>query len=141
MDIKIKTAKGLENLPEAKEIRQKVFVEEQGFVDEFDDIDAIAFHVVVCKNEKAVATGRLFFDGESWHIGRVAVMAEYRGQNIGEKVMSALENYGKEIGVKEISLSAQMQAKGFYEKQGYENCGDLHFDQGCPHITMKKILN
>ena len=140
MSVTVKIAKGLESLPEAKEIRQKVFVEEQGFVDEFDNIDDIAYHVIVCKDDKAVATGRLFLDGESWHIGRVAVLPQCRGQNMGEKVMSALENYGRELGVTEITLSAQMQASGFYEKQGYENCGDLHYDQHCPHVTMKKTL-
>lgn len=140
MDIRVKISKGLKDIPEAMYIRQTVFVDEQGFIDEFDDVDDTAYHVVIFRGEKAVATGRLFFDGESWHIGRVAVMADCRGQNMGERVMTALENYGREIGVSEITLSAQMQAKGFYEKAGYENLGDLHYDQGCPHITMKKHL-
>lgn len=35
--------KGLENNPCAAEIRQKVFVVEQGFVNEFDETDKTAF--------------------------------------------------------------------------------------------------
>lgn len=140
MNIRVKISKGLKDVPEAMYIRQTVFVDEQGFIDEFDDVDDTAYHVVIFRGEKAVATGRLFFDGESWHIGRVAVMADCRGQNMGERVMTALENYGREIGVSEITLSAQMQAKGFYEKVGYENLGELHYDQDCPHVTMKKKI-
>ena len=43
-------------------------------------------------------------------------------------------------GADEIVLSAQMQAVGFYEKVGYENLGELHYDQDCPHVTMKKKI-
>ena len=40
----IKIAKGLANNADARLIRQQVFVEEQGFVNEFDDIDHEAYH-------------------------------------------------------------------------------------------------
>ena len=43
----IKIAKGLANNADARLIRQQVFVEEQGFVNEFDDIDAKAYHAVI----------------------------------------------------------------------------------------------
>ena len=46
-DIKIELAKGLENIPAAQAIRQKVFVEEQGFQLEFDGTDPIAWHAVL----------------------------------------------------------------------------------------------
>lgn len=43
----IKIAKGLANNADARLIRQQVFVEEQGFVNEFDDIDHEAYHAVI----------------------------------------------------------------------------------------------
>ena len=57
-------SKGLTNSPDAKAIRQSVFVEEQGFEYEFDDIDETALHLVLYdENDNPCATGRLFFDG------------------------------------------------------------------------------
>lgn len=140
MNFDVKIAKGLENLPKASDVRRKVFIEEQGFVNEFDDIDARAIHVLISDGEKPVATGRLFEGNDGWHIGRIAVLSEYRGNRLGEKVMLVLHNYAKKNNIKEIILSAQVQASGFYEKLGYINLADLHMDENCPHVTMKKIL-
>ena len=140
MNFTVKIALGLDNVPKASDVRQKVFVEEQGFVNEFDDIDKNAFHIVIFNVDTPVATGRLFEDENGWHIGRVAVLPEYRGHKLGERVMLGLEQKAMEIGVKSITLSAQVQASGFYEKLGYISLGDLHYDEHCPHVTMKKII-
>lgn len=56
----IKIAKGLANNADARLIRQQVFVEEQGFVNEFDDIDHEAYHAVIYTGGYPIATGRLF---------------------------------------------------------------------------------
>ena len=39
---------------EAKKIRIKVFMEEQGFKDEFDDLDEVCKHLVVFDHQKAI---------------------------------------------------------------------------------------
>ena len=45
----------------AKEVRQKVFVDEQGFHNEFDDIDETATHIVMFDEDKIpIATCRIF---------------------------------------------------------------------------------
>ena len=45
--MKYTLSKGLNNSPDARAIRQSVFVEEKGFEYEFDDIDEIALHLVL----------------------------------------------------------------------------------------------
>ena len=45
--MKYTLSKGLTNSPDARAIRQSVFVEEQGFEYEFDDIDETALHLVL----------------------------------------------------------------------------------------------
>ena len=140
MSYTVKYCRGLVQLPEAAEIRRKVFIQEQGFVNEFDETDSEAVHVLISDHDKAMATGRLFEDEIGWHIGRVAVLSEYRGKGLGAMIITSLEDYAKKLGVKSISLSAQVQASGFYLKLGYENTGDLHTDEHCPHMTMNKIL-
>ena len=136
------TAVGLENLPEAAAIRQEVFVEEQGFHNEFDDIDPIAVHLLVLEGETPVAVGRTFPDetGKIWHLGRICVRKPWRGCHLGRKVMEGLEAAAKERGAEKLVLSAQMQAKGFYEKLGYCPYGEEYLDEFCPHIAMEKTI-
>lgn len=89
--MKYTLSKGLNNSLDARAIRQSVFVEEQGFEYEFDDIDETALHLVLYdENDNPCATGRLFFDG-CMKIGRIAVMKEYRGQSLGSEVIAILE--------------------------------------------------
>ena len=134
------TAEGLDNLPQAAEIRQEVFVEEQGFHNEFDEIDAAAWHTVIYDNGRPAATGRAFLEDGAWHIGRVAVRKEFRGKQYGAAVMQALERKIAELGAESVGLSAQVQARGFYEKLGYEAHGGEYLDEHCPHVSMTKCL-
>lgn len=131
-----------DSLPEeAKNIRTKVFVEEQGFKEEFDSIDNNAVHIVFFDCEKAAATGRFFTDdGKDYHIGRLAVIKEYRGSGIGKKIMTAIEEEIRKTDAESISLSAQLHAKGFYEKCGYIATGSVYLDEHCKHIKMIKKL-
>ena len=140
MKLTSKLAVGLENLPDSKPIREAVFMQEQGFVNEFDDIDAIAVHTVIYADDIPVATGRLYTDETGPHIGRVAVLKEYRSLHLGNQVLQNLEKEGRRLGYDRISLSAQVRVKNFYEKNGYVDQNDLHYDEGCPHVTMIKSL-
>ena len=113
--MKYTLSKGLNNSPDARAIRQSVFVEEQGFEYEFDDIDEIALHLVLYdENDNPCATGRLFFDG-CMKIGRIAVMKEYRGQSLGSEVIAILEE--KALESKCTSYRAfRSKGKDFYKK-------------------------
>ena len=59
--------------PEAADIRQAVFVEEQGFQEEFDAIDRHALHLLLFADGRPVGTLRAFTEdgGTRWHIGPV----------------------------------------------------------------------
>lgn len=49
---------------EAKTIREAVFIKEQGFKDEFDEIDDVAKHVLLFEGDIPVGTCRFFFSEE-----------------------------------------------------------------------------
>lgn len=136
------THKVYDVLPEeASYIRQTVFMKEQGFSYEFDDTDYTAKHILLFADDKPVAVGRFFSDnGIEWHIGRLAVLKEYRGLNLGKEIMLASEKEIKALGGSKAVLSAQVQAKGFYEKCGYTAKGDIYFDEHVEHIDMEKNL-
>ena len=116
-------------------------MEEQGFQQEFDEIDDRAYHALILDGETPAAVGRLYTkDGKTYIIGRIAVMPSYRGKHLGERVVTALEEQAKACGAASIALSAQCRVAGFYEKLGYTQTDDFHMDEFCPHVTMRKQL-
>jgi predicted GNAT family N-acyltransferase len=127
---------------EARKIRSEVFVKEQGFVEEFDEIDGIAKNIVLYEKEQPISTCRIYFNSEkqSFVIGRIAVIKELRRKNIGSKMINVAEETIKRDGGKSVMLSAQVRVAEFYEKQGYKKQGKTYLDEDCPHIWMKKNL-
>ena len=129
--------------PQGKEIRRKVFVEEQGFQKEFDEIDLTAEHLVLYDGDIPKAVGRMFREDPQkpvYTIGRIAVLKEFRGEGLGRIVVEELERQAKKEGGTAMKLSAQCRAQKFYEKLHYDAAGDIYYDEFCPHICMKKEL-
>lgn len=121
-------------------IRTAVFVEEQSFKDEFDELDKNCSHIVLYDNNNPIATCRYFLKNGIYHIGRVAILKEYRGKHLGNEIMNIAEQEIKNEGGKKIEVSAQIRVKEFYEKLGYKEVGDIYFDEYCEHITMTKEI-
>lgn len=134
---------GLDRAPEAKEIRREVFIEEQGFTHEFDEVDSTALHLLLWDGEAAVATARAFPEPgkqSTWHIGRVAVRKSWRGRHLGYRLLQDLEEKLRSMGIHSVVLSAQVRVQAFYSYCGYLAEGVPYDDEGCPHITMRKFL-
>ena len=128
---------------EAREIRISVFVEEQGFENEFDEIDSEAVHIIIRNDDgMPVATCRIFWNNEmeSHIFGRLAVVKEFRGRGIGSDVLKSALEYVKNSGGKKLMLHSQCTAIPFYEKLGFESFGEVEYEENCPHIWMKKEL-
>ncbi|HEY8251094.1 MAG TPA: GNAT family N-acetyltransferase [Burkholderiales bacterium] len=123
----------------AAPIRFTVFVEEQGVpIDiELDGQDVLSVHALVFDEEKPVATGRLLPDG---HIGRMAVLKDWRRRGIGALMLQSLMERAKERGYPEVALSAQVQAVPFYRAHGFEAEGEEYLEAGIRHQAMKRRL-
>lgn len=127
---------------DAKQIREEVFVEEQGFQQEFDETDSQAVHLVWYEAGEAAATCRYYAGEEKgvYWLGRLAVRRKYRGRHIGEKMLSAAEGEIVRKGGTAVHLSSQVRAQEFYVKCGYHAMGEVYQDEYCPHVEMKKEL-
>ena len=126
-----------------KIIREEVFIKEQGFTIEIDEIDNFANHVVYYLNNIPVAACRFFKDEvpNSFHLGRFAVKKEYRNKHIGKEMLNLVVEEIKKLGGIKIVLSSQLDAVGFYQKCGFEIISDIYYEQHCPHKDMiKKII-
>lgn len=126
--------------PEALDVRIRVFCQEQGFVDEVDETDALARHLVLFEDGEAVGTCRVFCKNDVFFVGRLAVLKPYRSGGRGRLLLSAAEDAVREMGGTAVRLHAQCQAEGFYAASGYAPFGELDEEQGCPHVWMEKSL-
>lgn len=96
-------------LPEdAKRIREAVFMKEQGFKNEFDDIDLLALHLILYDGSQPAATCRLFPAAEQgvYLLGRLAVVKTYRGQKLGQRMLREAEAIAARKGAAELRLHA-----------------------------------
>lgn len=121
----------------AAALRQQVFVVEQGVPAELelDEMDAQSLHAVACQDGVPVATGRLLPDG---HIGRMAVRQDARGAGTGSLVLCALMDEARRRGDRDVVLHAQLSARDFYARHGFEAEGEVFMDAGIEHIAMRR---
>ena len=120
-------------------IRIKVFVQEYNvpFDEEEDEWDKECTHVVLKIGDVNAACGRVKRDGT---ICRIAVLPEYRGQGLGSKVISALEELVMNWGGNYVCLGSLVTAQGFYKKLGYTETDKRYVEVGLQHVKMEKKL-
>lgn len=119
-----------------RDIRRRVFIEEQRVPEslEWDEFDAVSLHLLAeTEAGMVIATGRLLPDG---HIGRMAVLPEWRRRGVGYAVLLVLIEAARARGDQSVRLHAQVHALGFYGKAGFVAEGPVFDDAGIPHRTM-----
>ncbi|MGQ0511599.1 MAG: GNAT family N-acetyltransferase [Betaproteobacteria bacterium] len=126
--------------PIAGPIRFAIFVGEQNVPPgiELDDLDASCLHAIAYDPEgRAIGTGRLLPDG---HIGRMAVVKDWRRQGVGAEILEALVAEAARRGHAEVVLSAQLQAAEFYRSHGFVAEGKVYQEAGILHQVMRRVL-
>lgn len=121
-------------------VRTAVFVVEQSIPEheEWDEHDDSSLHVVAHDAAGTpIGTGRLLRDGI---IGRIAVVKDWRGKQVGDAIMRHLIGVARELGIKESVLHAQTYAIPFYERFGYTVEGHEFIEAGIPHRRMRLVL-
>ena len=121
-------------------VREQVFVREQAvpLELEWDEFDPLCQHVVAEDAGKAIGTGRLLPDG---HIGRMAVLASWRGQGVGRALLEALLRLAHDRGIRRVKLNAQSRAVGFYQRHGFVAEGQEFIEAGIAHRAMWRDVN
>lgn len=121
-------------------IRFAVFVAEQRVPEalEWDGIDARCEHAVAEDDSGSpIGCGRLLPDG---HIGRMAVLREWRGRGVGGAILERLVALARERGHAVARLNAQEHAIPFYEAHGFVPVGEPFDEAGIPHRAMERAL-
>lgn len=126
--------------PLLRGVREAVFMREQGVPEglEWDGLDEGCRHALALSLQgEAIGCGRLLPDG---HIGRIAVLPEWRNRKVGTAIMEALLAEARMRGLPRVEVYAQTQAVPFYTGLGFVEQGDVFMDAGLPHIRMTLTL-
>ncbi len=120
------------------DIRDIVYIQEQNcpYDEEFDGFDDDSDHFLAYIDNRIVGYCRLRMIGRKAKMERFAVYKEWRGRGIGKALVIHLLSLCEEQGIKEKYLNAQTRVKGFYEKLGFKQKGELFFEAGIEHIAM-----
>ena len=163
MAIEIKTG----CFEDAERVRRAVFMEEQGYENEFDEIDRApsCIHVTLYVDGAVAGCARVFpeelehsadteapasptcdFDegiesGEIYIMGRVAVLSTFRRRGLASQIVAAADEAAREAGAKLIKLHAQEYVIPLYAHAGYTQIAPVDYeDEGQPHAWMAKRL-
>lgn len=129
---------------DALKIRNQVFVKEQGVpLDrEIDNYEAYTIHFVLYQDtETPMATVRLLpLEDGKIKVQRMAVLKEFRKKGLGKVIMEAAETFANDHDYQQLVLGAQLTARDFYQRLGYQTEVEIFLDAGIEHVTMTKTL-
>lgn len=111
--------------------------------EEFDEHDGDGTrYIVLLDNGYPVATCRFYEIGaDSVILGRVVVLPEYRGRELGRMVVAEAERWIGELGFREVVIDSRLVAVPFYEKLGYVAVDDSVVRSGSfDCIRMRKRI-
>lgn len=164
MDIQIKTG----CFEDATLVRRAVFVDEQGYEIEFDQIDEASscIHVTLYVDGQLAGCSRVFPEeleraadaeapvspacdmdedvaaGETYIMGRVAVLPAMRRRGLASVIVEASAACARDAGAKLIKLHTQEYVLPLYAKAGYTQIAPVDYeDEGQPHVWMAKRVD
>ena len=83
---------------------------------QFNEITHLKYVVVVYLKNKAVGCGAIAkYNLSAMEIKRMYVLPSYRGQQLGENILSELENWTKELGLSKCILFMGVTSTGSHE--------------------------
>jgi predicted GNAT family N-acyltransferase len=128
------------DLAKLRAVREPVFVHEQRVpIDlEWDELDPLSEHVLALDADGvAIGTGRLT---PARKIGRMAVLAAWRGHGVGAALLVRLLERARRLGYPRVELHAQVDAIGFYARHGFVAYGERFEEAGIQHQSMRLDL-
>lgn len=120
--------------------RMEIFLLEQKIVCmDLDNVDYDSLHCFFTDDKRVTGYLRAFVSDEENRvvtIGRVLTLEHKKGlgTELMQKSIDAIKNH---FSCDKISVHAQKQAEGFYEKMGFSTVSDKFLEEGVAHVTME----
>ena len=140
--MEVRPARDAAELAQALRLRDRIFCGEQGVspAAERDGHDGEALHLVAVEGGGVLGTCRLLFADDTAFLGRLAVEAPHRRRGIGAALLREATAHARAVGVRRISLHAQLDVRDLYTGVGYVERGEPFVEEGIDHVTMEKQL-
>ena len=127
-------------LYEIMKSRAEIFLLEQNIIcQDLDDVDYKSLHCFFIDGNRVTGYLRAFLSDEENNIvtvGRVLTLKHRSG--MGTELMNkSIEAIKKHFTCEKITVHAQKQAEGFYEKIGFVITSDEFLEEGVVHVTME----
>lgn len=139
----IQTVAYSEASPVIRAVRTQVFQVEQRIdpTVEVDGLDETAFHLLAIQDDQVIGTTRVrVLDDRLAKIERVAVLPAYRKRGFGKKLMETAIALVRDRQIPEVKLNAQVHARSFYEKLGFQQWSGEFQEAGILHIEMRRYV-
>jgi predicted GNAT family N-acyltransferase len=143
LSVTVREARDAAEVQAARELRIRVFCDEQGVEPELevDGLDDEATQVIALDESGVIATCRLRYpEAGVCKLERMVVDARQRRLGVGAKLMDWAEEEARANGAKTMVLNSQLRAQAFYASCGYVPEGETFMDAGIEHIRMTKAL-
>ncbi len=125
---------------ELRLVREQVFIVEQHVPTwvEWDAHDATAIHLLAFdETHRPIACTRILQTGR---VGRMGAFKAWRGFGVGQALLLRAIEICKEKNFKQVMLSSQTHAIGFYEQAGFKVISEAYIDVNIWHVDMQLIL-
>ncbi|MDX1627801.1 MAG: GNAT family N-acetyltransferase [Fulvivirga sp.] len=129
-----------QELEQAFQIREKVYIEEQQIdrEDEFDAYDEEAEHFLAKEGDKPCGTARYRHTDEGIKLERFATLPGFRRRGVASLLMHTMLEHIQISGLsdKKVYLSAQVDAMPLYTKFGFKPEGERFMECNIEHQKM-----
>lgn len=116
------------------------------FYDQFNKIDTIKYALVAYQETEPIGCGAIKeFLPDVMEVKRMYLLPMYRGKGIAQKIVSALEQWAKELGYAKCVLETgkkQPEAIALYKKCGYQITANYGQYLGIDNsVCFEKVLS
>ena len=130
-------------LYEILKARSAIFILEQSIhYQDLDDIDYQSYHFFIEENKKVIAYLRAYYVDDTKKVVKLGrVLTREHGKGIGRQLLEqSIPLIKEKMKVDKITIDAQKQALGFYEKLGFKTTSKDFLEQGIVHVKMEKEI-
>jgi [ribosomal protein S18]-alanine N-acetyltransferase len=117
-----------EDLNQIMEIEKKSFATPWTYDAFYNELhtNQFAHYVVAEVDHEIIGYCGLWVIIDEGHITNIAILPEYRGKGLGEKLLLAVMDTARELGAETLTLEVRVSndvAKGLYRKLGFQDGG------------------
>lgn len=137
----VKPVQSQQELDSAHRIRKEVFVIEQNCPEDIEwEFEEESHHFIAVLDGEIVGTARWRQTEKGYKLERFAVLKEHRNKKVGDAILTYILNDVPNDG-RTLYLHAQLAAKNFYLKHGFEPVGEHFWEGGIEHVKMSLLRN